>query len=39
MKAVTESSKLIDGCSLELCSATVSVSFGIFHGHKGNSIA
>ena len=32
--------KLIDGCSLELCSATVSVvSAGICHRNEVNSIA
>ena len=37
IKAVTEVSKLIDGCSLELCSVTHSVaSSGIFHRNKVN---
>ena len=40
IKAVTSACKLIDGCSLELCSATPSVaSSGIFHRNKVNSIA
>ena len=40
IKAVTEACKLIDGCSLELCSATKSVvSYGICHGNKVNSTA
>ena len=39
-KAVTGTCKLIDGCSLALCSATVSVvSAGICHRNKVNSIA
>ena len=39
-KAETGACKLIDGCSLALCSATVSVvSAGICHIHKVNSIA
>ena len=38
--AVTGACKLIDGCSLELCSATPSVaSSGICHRNKVNSIA
>ena len=42
IKAVTGACKLIDGCrcSLELCSATVSVVLaGICHRNKVNSIA
>ena len=40
MKAVTGACKLIDGCSLALCSATVSVvSAGICHRNEVNSIA
>ena len=40
IKAVTEACKLIDGCSLALCSATVSVvSAGICHRNEVNSIA
>ena len=40
IKAVTGACKLIDGCSLELCSATPSVvSSGICHRNKVNSIA
>ena len=40
IKAVTGACKLIDGCSLMLCSATVSVvSAGIYHKNKVNSIA
>ena len=40
IKAVTVACKLIDGCSLELCSATTSVvSSGICHGNKVNSTA
>ena len=40
IKAVTGACKLIDGCSLALCSATVSVvSAGIWHRNKVNSIA
>ena len=40
IKAVTGACKLIDGCSLALCSATVSVvSAGICHRNKVNSIA
>ena len=40
IKAVTGACKLIDGCSLVLCSATVSVvSAGICHRNKVNSIA
>ena len=40
MKAVTEAYKLIDSCSLELCSATPSVaSSGICHRNKVNPIA
>ena len=40
MKAVTGPCKLIDGCSLALCSATDSVvSAGICHRNKVNSIA
>ena len=40
IKAVTEACKLIDGCSLALCSATGSVvSSGICHINKVNSIA
>ena len=39
-KAVTGACKLIDGCSLELCSATPSVaSSGICHRHGVNSVA
>ena len=39
IKAVTGACKLIDGCSLELCSATPSVaSSGICHRNKVNSI-
>ena len=38
--AVTGACKLIDGCSLALCSATVSVvSAGICHRNEVNSIA
>ena len=38
--AVTGACKLIDGCSLALCSATVSVvSAGICHRNKVNSTA
>ena len=40
IKAVTRACKLIDGCSLALCSATVSVvSAGICHRNEVNSIA
>ena len=40
IKAVTGACKLIDGCSLVLCSATVSVvSAGICHRNEVNSIA
>ena len=40
IKAVTGARKLIDGCSLALCSATVLVvSAGICHRNKVNSIA
>ena len=40
IKAVTGACKLIDGCSLALCSATVSVvSTGICHRNEVNSIA
>ena len=40
IKAVTGACKLIDGCSLALCSTTVSVvSTGICHRNKVNSIA
>ena len=40
IKAVTGACKLIDGCSLALCSATVSVvSAGICHRNKVNSIS
>ena len=40
IKAVTGSCKVIDGCSLVLCSATVSVvSAGICHRNKVNSTA
>ena len=40
IKAVTGACKLIDGCSLAQCSATVSVvSAGICHRNKVNSIA
>ena len=40
IKAVAGACKLIDGCSLALCSATVSVvSAGICHRNKDNSIA
>ena len=40
IKDVTGACKLIDGCSLELCSATPSVaSSGICHRNKVNSIA
>ena len=40
IKAVTGACKLIDTCSLELCSATVSVvSAGICHINEVNSIA
>ena len=40
IKAVIGACKLIDGCSLALCSATVSVeSAGICHRNKVNSIA
>ena len=40
MKAVIGACKLIDGCSLALCSATVSVvSAGICHRNEVNSIA
>ena len=40
MKAVTGACKLIDGCSLALCSATGSVvSSGICHRNKVNSTA
>ena len=40
IKAVTGACKLIDGCSLALCSATVSVvSAGICHRNEVNSIA
>ena len=40
IKAVTGACKFIDGCSLELCSAIVSVvSAGICHINKVNSIA
>ena len=39
IKAVTGACKLIDGCSLALCSATVSVvSAGICHRNEVNSI-
>ena len=40
IKAVTGACKLIDGCSLVLCSATPSVvSAGICHRNKVNSTA
>ena len=40
IKTVTGACKLIDGCSLALCSATVSVvSAGICHRNEVNSIA
>ena len=40
IKAVTGACKLIDGCSLSLCSAIVSVvSAGICHRNKVNSVA
>ena len=40
IKPVTGACKLIDGCSLDLCSATPSVvSSGICHGNKVNSTA
>ena len=40
IKAVTGACKLIDGCSLELCSVTPSAaSSGICHRNKINSIA
>ena len=40
IKAVTGACKLIDGCNLALCLATVSVvSAGICHRNKVNSIA
>ena len=40
IKAVTGACKFIDGCSLELCSATPSVaSTGICHRNKVNLIA
>ena len=40
IKAVTGACNLIDGCSLALCSATVSVvSAGICHRNEVNSIA
>ena len=40
IKAVTGACKLFDGCSLVLCSTTVSVvSAGIFHRNKVNSTA
>ena len=40
IKAVIGACKLIDGCSLELCSATPSVvSSGICHGNRVNSTA
>ena len=40
IKAVTKACKLIDGCSLVLCSATPSVvSVGICHRNEVNSIA
>ena len=40
IKAVTGACELIDGCSLELCSATPSVaSSDICHRNKVNSIA
>ena len=40
IKAVTGACKLIDGCSLALCSATDSVvSAGVCHRNKVNSIA
>ena len=40
IKAVTGACKLIDGCSLVLCSTTVSVvSVGKCHKNKINSIA
>ena len=40
IKAVTGACELIDGCSLALCSATVSVvSAGICHRNEVNSIA
>ena len=39
MKAVAGTCKLIDGCNLALCTATVSVvSAGISHRNKVNSI-
>ena len=39
IKAVNEACKLIDSCSLQLCSATPSVaSAGICHRNKVNSI-
>ena len=40
IKAVTGACKLIDGCRLELCSATpLVVSYGICHGNKVNLTA
>ena len=39
IKAVTGACKLINGCSLALCSATVSVVSGICHRNEVNSIA
>ena len=40
IKAVTGTCKLIDGCSLELCSVTPSItSSGICHRNKFNTIA
>ena len=40
IKAITGACKLIDGCSLELCSATPSVaSPGICHRNEVNLIA
>ena len=40
IKAVTRACKLIDGCSLELCSATPSVALSeICHRNRVNSIA
>ena len=40
IKAVTGACKLIDGCNLALCSATVSVvPAGICHRNEVNSIA
>ena len=40
MKVVTGACEMIDGCSLELCLATLSVaSFGICHRNEVNSIS